>query len=224
MLSIKSLVDIIAVPSQVFDRIHKHQLSAWLPLTVLLVAIAAVYSWYFFTIDLYSFMETSMQTAGHEVVPEELEVILKQESVIRIASVASAVIFSALIYLLVAFYYYLAATLVAEEKLSFRLLLALVCWASVPHLLSVISFAASYALSSDYVYLSLLDKTSLANILGLGLTTPHFDLYSAITIGSIWSYALSGYGFFRLVRCSVITAIIVAIIPALLQFGLVYLF
>ncbi len=221
-VGLKSLLDVFATPSFVFDRIHNRQLSAWFPFILLLVFTAIVFGWYFFSVDMYSFLESSLIHQGQKVVPEDLEITLQQEDIIRWVSVGGTVLGTIIFYLIIALYFFLAATLVAEEKLMFKQLFALICWASIPGLITLLSMAVSYSLSTEYVYFSALDKTNLASLLGINFTDKSYDFYSTISVASIWCYTLYGYGFYRLVRCSIVSAVVVAVIPAAIHLGLAY--
>ncbi|EAR10531.1 YIP1 family protein [Reinekea blandensis] len=221
--TLSALTDVFAAPQQVFLSIRNRTLSPWWPLLILIASTLAVFGWYFFTIDLYPFMETSIQISGQVTSPEEIDLMLQNESVIRIASVASAGIGSLVVYLIVALYFFLAATLVAEEKFSFGQCLSLVAWGSLPGLISILSSAVSYGLADGFVYLTDIDKTSLASLLNMTYDEANFDVASALTVGNVWAYALYGYGFSVLTRSSVTTATIVGLIPPLLHYGLTYL-
>ncbi|MDX1474898.1 MAG: YIP1 family protein [Reinekea sp.] len=220
--TMNSFLDIFAAPNNVFDRIRDKTLSAWLPLVIILVATIAVFGWYFMTVDMFQFMETSMQMSGQTPTNEELDAVMQGESVIRIISVASAGIGSLVVYLILALFFFLAATLIAEEKFSYGQFLSIVSWGSLPGLITILSAAITYALANDFIYVTSLDMTSLASLLGMQMDAPNYDVASGLSLGSIWTYVLYGMGFIRLTRCSISTGVIVAIIPPALQYGLTY--
>jgi hypothetical protein len=219
-----SFLDIFAAPNAVFDRIREKSISPWMPFLLMVILSTAVYGWYFMTVDMYQFMETSMSISGQEISTADFEAMMQTESIIRGVSIGSAAIGMVVVYLLLALFYFLAATLIAEEKLSFGQFFSVVAWASLPGLLGLLSVALTYALSSDFAYITQLDKTSLSSLLGMSLDSANFDLAAGVSVGAVWSYVLYGMGFARVTRCGVVTAIIVGLIPPAIQFGLTYLF
>lgn len=223
-LAANSLLDIFASPLQVFQRIREKSISAWWPLLILLGATTAVYGWYFMSVDLYQFMETSMVISGQTPAPEEMDAIMQGASVIRIVSLVSASVGSLVMFLLLALFFFLAATLIAEEKFSYGQFLSLIAWSSLPAMITLLSTGVTYGLADGFVYLTELDKTSLASLLGMSLEQSNYDLASNVTIANIWSYVLFGVGFSILTRSSAVASTIVALIPPVLHFGLVYLF
>lgn len=218
-----ALLDVFAAPHQVFLTIRDKALSPLWPLVILIISTLVVFGWYFMTVDLYPFMETSMLIAGQSTTPEELDAMLQNEAAIRIASLVSAGVGSLVVYLVIALYFFLAVTLIAEEKFSYGQCLSLVAWGSMPGLISLLSSAISYGLANGFVYLTDIDKTSLASLLNMTYESENFDLATALTVGNLWAYVLYGFGFVVITRCSTTTAVIVGLIPPLLHFGLTYL-
>jgi hypothetical protein len=221
-LAIASLLDVFAAPKLVFDRIREKTISPWIPFLLLLILSTAIYGWYFMTVDMYQFMETSMTISGQEIDRAGFEEIMKTENIIRWVSVASAAIGIIVVFLIMALFFFLAATLIAEEKLRFGQFFSLVSWGSLPSLISLLSVVVSYALASDFIYLGLLDKTALSSLLGMSIESANFDIASAVSVGAIWSFVLYGYGFARITRCGVTAAVIVGLIPPAIQYGLTY--
>lgn len=221
---VNSLLDVFASPLVVFNRIKDKTLSAWIPLLLIVGLSAAVTTWYFLTIDLYQFMEVSMLMSGQEASPAELDQILKAESIIRISSAAIGSLSSLVIYLVLALYFFLISLLVAEDKTSFGQWLSVIAWGSLPSLLSLLSIGVSYALIiPEFALIQSLDKTSVAALLGLNWNDAYFNMLSTATVGAIWSYVLYGVGFKVLTRCKTATAVIVGLVPVLIQFGLLSL-
>jgi hypothetical protein len=220
--TIQSFIDTFAAPNLVFDRIKDKSISAWIPLILMIVLTFVIFGWYFMTVDMYQFMETSMSISGQEMADAEFEVMMQQEQVIRIMSVVSAGIGTLVIYLILALFYFLAATLIAEEKFGYGQFLSVISWAGLPALISFLSITISLVLAEGFVYVAFLDKTALSSLLGMTLEDPNFNLASQLNIATIWSYSLYGIGFARLTRCSAVTATIVALIPPAIQFSLAY--
>ena len=221
-LGFTSFVDIFASPQLVFERIRAKSLSFWAPLSVLLIVLTAFMVWYFMTIDIRAYMETTFVLSGQEVAPEQLEAVMANLQMVRIVSPITAPLVSLFIYVLLATFFFLAATLVAEEKFSFGQFFTLVCWASLPALLSTLSMAVSYAVSPDFVFISLLDKTNLASLLGMAVGDANFSTYASLSIGAIWSYLLYAFGFAYITGSSAATATMVGLIPPAVQFALTY--
>jgi hypothetical protein len=92
----------------------------------------------------------------------------------------------------------------------------------LPGLVSTLSMAVSYAVSPDYVFLNLLDKTNLASLMGLAIGDANFALYASVSIGAIWSYLLYGLGFARITGSAAVTATLVGLVPPAVQFSLIY--
>lgn len=221
--SLTSMVDIFAAPNQVFDKIREKSISPWPAFFVVFVLAATVYGWYFLTADMYQYLEASMLAAGQVVNPEELNLMVQQESLIRYASAVTSPLTILFMYLILALLFFLAAMLVAEEKLRYGQFFTLVAWANMPTLLSLLSSGLSYGISDGFIWLGALDKTSLANLLSMDITAANYDVASTLTAAVIWSYVLMAMGFARITRCSAVTATIVGIIPPVIQFGLTYL-
>lgn len=221
--TMNSLVDLFAAPAGVFERISEKSLSVWLPLGILIASVTGIMAWYFLTIDLYQFMETTLTMTGQDPEAAGLDLMMEQASIIRIVSIVQTVVITLIYLLLLALFFFLAAMLIAEEKLSFGKFFAVVAWGSLPSLLSYLSMGVSYALADSYVYIAFLDKTSLASLIGATVETPNFQLLTSITVGSVWSFALFGLAFRVLTRCSVTAAVIVALIPVAIQYGLMLL-
>jgi len=219
-----SFLDIFAAPNDVFNRIREKTLSAWLALIIVLLVSTATMAWYFMTVDLYQFMETSMAISGQTATSAELDTILQQEGVIRIVSTVTTSVSSLVMFFILGLFFFLAALVAAEEKITYGQCLAVVAWGSVPGLISVFSMAISWFLANDFVYLTALDQTSLANLLGMTVNSPNFDVFSIFSVGTIWSYALFGIGFAKITRSSAVTATVVGIIPPTIHIGLTYLF
>jgi len=118
-LTLNSFVDTFASPNAVFDRIREKTISSWAPFILVLLATLGVMTWYFMTIDMYAFMETSMAVSGREVPQADFEKMMSNESVMRIGSSATIAITFGVMYLVLALFFFLAATLVAEEKYTF---------------------------------------------------------------------------------------------------------
>lgn len=220
---LNSLLDTFAAPQLVFKRIREKSISFWIPLSVLVLGTLLVYGWYFMSVDMYQFMETSMLISGQSASPDEMDLILQNEAVLRIVPTASAVIGTLVVLLIMALYFFLAAALLAEERYGFGQFLSLVAWGSLPGLITLLSTGVTYALSDEFLYLTELDKTSLATILGMSYDSANFNLASALTVGNVWSYVLYGVGFSILTRTSTVTTTIVAVIPPAIHFGLTYL-
>ena len=219
-----SFLDIFASPIQVFDRIREKQLSAWLPLLTLVVLATALMAWYMMSVDLYQFMETSMTLGGRTPTSDELDTVLQQGNILRIVTIATSGIGSIVVYLLLALFFFLAGLVVAEEKISYGQFLSVVAWGSLPSLISALSSVVSMIIANDFVFITALDKTSLASILGMTIDSNYYDIASIVSIGTVWSYVLYGVGFAIVTRSSVMTGSIVGVIPPAIHFGLIYLF
>ena len=219
-----SFLDIFASPIQVFDRIREKQLSAWLPLLTLVVLSTALMAWYMMSVDLYQFMETSMILGGKTPTSDELDTVLQQGNILRIVTIATSGIGSIVVYLLLALFFFLAGLVVAEEKISYGQFLSVVAWGSLPSLISALSSVVSMIIANDFVFITALDKTSLASILGMTIDSDYYDIASIVSIGTVWSYVLYGVGFAIVTRSSVVTGSIVGVIPPAIHFGLIYLF
>jgi hypothetical protein len=217
-----SFVDIFSSPQLVFDRIRAKSLPFWPPLLVIVAVLSAFMAWYFMTVDMNAYMETTLVLADQEMTPEAFDAAMATANIVRIISPIAAPLVSLLIYLILATFFFLAATLVAEEKFRFGQFFTLVCWASLPGLVSTLSMAVSYAVSPDYVFLNLLDKTNLASLMGLAIGDATFALYASVSIGAIWSYLLYGLGFARITGSAAVTATLVGLVPPAVQFSLIY--
>ena len=219
-----SFLDIFASPMQLFHRIREKQLSAWLPLLTLVVLSTALMAWYMMSVDLYQFMETSMILGGRTPTSDELDTVLQQGNILRIVTIATSGIGSIVVYLLLALFFFLAGLVVAEEKISYGQFLSVVAWGSLPGLISALSSVVSMIIAHDFVFITALDKTSLASMLGMTMDSDYYDIASIVSIGTVWSYLLYGVGFAIVTRSSVMTGSIVGVIPPAIHFGLIYLF
>ncbi|HET8819351.1 MAG TPA: YIP1 family protein [Xanthomonadaceae bacterium] len=220
------LVDIYLQPSKVFADL-KDKPTFWVPLLLVMLASAAMVLLYYANVDSEWLVDRTVMAAGADMSADEAAQMRKMmpgATTMGYFGAASVVIATAVMAALVALYFMLAGK-IAGAKVSFRHGLSLSSWANMPLLLgAVIAIVGIFTMTPT----TPLESLMLANVDPLLVDLPADHRWSAVAKGfsllNIWVWFLLALGWRTWTRSGWVQAVIVAIIPSVVVFGLMALF
>lgn len=217
----QALLDIFTAPASAFELPKQKASSFWLPLSLQVLAVVAVSSWYFNTADLSLYLDHVLTNLTTREVPElTTEQEQQQIGIMRFQGVF-ATLTILVIYLLLTVYFHLTASVLTERKVRFGNWFAMVCWASMPLLVAQTVIAVSYATSSGFVPYEQLDLGNLNAWISLQIVESQwFTLVNSINLFNLWSYILMMVGYRKLTEGSMLSSVLVVLIPWLLIYGI----
>lgn len=220
------LVDIYVQPGKAFAEL-KEKPTFWLPLLLIAVASALTVVLYYMNVDPQWAVDQSVEAAGRDMSPAQVEQMRANMPGAQamgwiggISALVGTLVFTAIVAL-----YFLLVAKVTGAALTFRHGMSLASWGSMPVLLGAI-VAIVGALTMD-------PRTSLEslNLLNVDPLLVQLDrdhqwsgVAKAFSLLNLWSWFLLALGWKTWTRSSWVTAVIVAVLPSLVVFGLMALF
>lgn len=220
------LVDIYLQPSKVFAEL-KEKPTFWLPLILVAVASVAMVLMYYMKVDGQWYIDHMMLAMGSDRSAAELEQIRKSmpgAQTMGYFGALSAVIGLVIVSLLYALYFMLAGK-IAGVATSFKHGLSLTCWSNMPTLLGAIVAIIGVLMMTPQ---TTIESLMLANIdpllVQLPVDNPWSALAKSFSLLSIWVWFLLALGWRTWTRSGWLQAIIVAILPSVVIYGVIALF
>lgn len=220
------LVDIYLQPSKVFAEL-KEKPTFWLPLILVAVATAAMMLMYYMKVDGQWYIDHAMLAMGSDRSAAELEQIRKSmpgAETMGYIGALSAIVGLVIVSLLYALYFMLAGK-IAGVATSFKHGLSLTCWSNMPVLLGTIVAIIGVLMMTPQ---TALESLMLANIdpllVQLPVDNPWSTLAKSFSLLNIWVWFLLALGWRTWTRSGWLQAIIVAILPSVVIYGVIALF
>lgn len=198
----RNLANIFAAPSEAF-RALKERPTSLLPLLVLIAGACIVILWYYSSVDIPWLVERSLDQAGAQLPADArrqlLDRIAKTSPYVMGGSAAVASVIVMLLLLLVSSGYLTLVSQVTDDGYRFKSWFSLVCWSSMPYLLSLLATAVNLA-ANDVSHLPAeqLNPLSFANLLGLHLSGGTLvRVLQSLDLTSFWALGLMIAGYHR---------------------------
>jgi hypothetical protein len=220
------LIDIFLEPAKAWSQL-KERPTFLVP--ALLVAFATVLSamLYFFHVDPAWLAEYQVQALAKDMSAAELaqmQQMLPGARTMGWITAVTTLIGFAIIYPLLALYYLLAGK-VAGHAVDFKRGLALATWSSVPMVLAaVVSIVGTYTSSPQTSYESLQMLSVDPLLVQLPMDHDWSRLAKSFSLLNFWAWFLAALGWKTWFRTGWGQAIFVAVLPALVIFGVMALF
>jgi len=214
------LLDIFTAPKAAFARILQKP-TVWLPLLLLMVALASIQVAYITTSDRDFFIDQMVdQALAANSTLREDQIRPAYENLspnfLMISSAASVVIVLTVILLLTALYLNFMSKF-GHEGLRYKHWLSLVCWTSMPSLLVVLAAWVAMLSGDGQVSLGGLQPLSLDELLGIhsGKT-----ILQNLSLPQLWSMGLLVVGYQYFTKSSLRRAAVITMAPYVLIYGI----
>lgn len=215
-------VDVIASPGEAFARLREKPTFLF-PLLILMALNAGVVFWYYSLVDLAWMLEQQMQAAVPEgQPPAALESSAARTVVGTVAAVAAAGLFA--LALVVAAAYFAFVSMLTNDGYAFKSWFALVCWCSLPLVLTQLATIVNLIVSDvSHMLPQQLSPLSFANLLGVEPdTAAGGQTFLNLSPILLWSLVLTVLGYHSWTRRSVLASSAIVLGPLLVIFGLVF--
>ena len=222
----KHLLNIYLDPGKVFAGL-KEKPNWWLPLLILVVVNVALMTGYFSSVDPDWFSErqwqqVEAQQVGRDFSAAQIEQMKRFMPSARTAGYIAAVtapVFIVVVMLLSALYYWLAGK-ITSSAVTYKQGFTLAAWASMPGALGIVVALVGALIMSPQTGLESLMLTHLDPLL-MQLPFDHSwsRFVKAFDLMMLWSIFLSALGWRTWSHTSWVQAIIVAVLPVLVVFG-----
>jgi hypothetical protein len=220
---VEALLDMLTMPNRAFTAIRAKPRWFALPLLLTLIGMCGFFVWYFLTVDLAWLAEQAITKANSDITPEQANAVraFYTPKFMLISSIVGGVALLMIIYLLQTTYLYIAANVSGTEGLTFADWFSFSVWASLPGLVSFLTMSLAYALAgSSQIEMSSVNVMSLnALIFNLPPSSAWSGMWENLTIGTVWSLVLMGYGYSLWTGCSRAKGLAVSFLPYVLIYG-----
>jgi hypothetical protein len=215
-------LNILASPSEAFSAIHKRP-SKLFPLALICLFTMVTMFWYFNIVDYGWYIDDTI--AGNGSMDEEQQEVAREamgsisQNTMMYLGTFGSVISLVLIYVLQAGYLSLASA-INGDKNKFTHWFSLVCWTSLPSLLSVLGMMVNIAISPNG-QLSVYDLSPLT-LTNLGLQSSNGSvqtLMNSLNLTMIWSVVLIIIAYKQWLGSSMNKALGVVLAPYILIFS-----
>jgi len=211
-------------PSSAFTELRERP-RFWFPLLLLVLTTAGLMYWYYSVVDIEWLKDTMFSNnPKFQQMPEQQRaaaMAMTGRNTMRLSSVVSIFIVLPLVFVVEALYL-LVAGKITKLSPSFKHWFALVCWSSLPMLLSAV-VAAILLLLSDTPQMapSVLQPLSLNELLmHVPMGGPGFALFESVNIPALLSWALMIIGIRTWSQRSWAFSAIVTLLPWVIVYGL----
>ena len=191
-----ALLTIFTEPRRVFDAIPRRTM-AFLPLVIALAGNAAIWVWYYQTVD-FAWLQERLIAQNAELDDaasrQAAAAVLTRTSLLTMSVLSSLVVTPLLLALLAT--YFLVAGRVLGHGRSYRQWFGFVAWGTAPALLVLPVMALQILLSRNgQLAPDALNPLSLSPLLpGLDETSPWQGLLNSINLTTLWSIGLLAFG------------------------------
>lgn len=226
--AVRGLIDIFAAPRDALQAAYDHPRRLWLPLGIVILAMAGFWIWYYQTVDFNWLVDHMLAMSGNEMTAEEASAArgFMSPTTMMWSSAIGAAVFMLVMFAIIALYLHIVAKVGGNPELEYGRWFSLVAWTSFPSVLTVLGMAINYGLSdSGHVAPENLAVTNLANLLGLDVTQPGWQrTLGTFDIILLWEIFLLGLGVSMYTKKSLTKGIVIAAIPTVLFYGISLLF
>lgn len=220
------LVDIFLQPGKVFEDLRENPRFA-VPLVLLAVVSAVLPLWYFLTVDADWYSQNMLLAAGRDMSAAELEqaraMMPGTQAMAWIGGISSAVaiVVVSCVYAL----YLMLAGKVTGGAMSFKRGMSLVCWSNMPAILGVLVALVGVAMMEPKTAIESLMLTNVDPLLvQLPADSPWLGLARGFSLLNLWTWFLLALGWRVFTRAGWLQSAIVALLPALVIYGVMVLF
>jgi hypothetical protein len=206
-------------PEQGFTAIEKKSM-AWLPLILMTIPSAALFYWYFQTVD-FSWLIDQMLSADTKMKPDEREMAAKfmTRNTMMYSTVIGTLIMPLIMTLVYAVYFTISSKVLGSD-IKFSKWFGFSAWISVPALLGLPLMAFQIMNGGDRL---MMDELNMLSLNFLVAHVPHTHAWAnwlnAVSIPTLWSVFLSYVGMRVWTGRSNLSCALVACIPFVLVFG-----
>ncbi|MEJ7804588.1 MAG: YIP1 family protein [Telluria sp.] len=208
---VSALFAMLYEPSRAFAMLEPKR-HAWLPLGLIMVAMTALFSWYFSVVDFSWFMDQMLAAMK----PAERDVAkgVMTKTMMQTTTLVSGVVSYPIVCAVAGLYFMLAGKFI-NQNVSFGTGFALSAWASVPGLLLLPLGAVAIAMASGgQLGFSELNPLSVNQLFfQYDMAHPMAGLLDTLNATSFWSVFLTVVGFQVWAKVARSTALKVVLIP-----------
>jgi hypothetical protein len=200
--TVQNFANIFASPGEAFRALRLRP-TFLLPLAAVLIAACAVIVWYYARVDLVWLIERSLDAAQSQVPADARQQLLDRvgKTSPYAAGVSAAGVSAIVVLLLMALAagYLAIVSMLTNDGYRFKNWFALVCWSSLPLLLSSLATMVNLAVSDvSHLPAEQLNPLSIVNLLGLhGNASGGIGarLLQSADVTSLWALGLTIFGY-----------------------------
>jgi len=208
---VRALITMFYEPSRAFAMLEPKR-HAWLPLVLLMVAMTALFSWYFSVVDFAWFMDQML--AAMKPAERDMAKSMMSKTMMQTSTLVSGVVSYPVVCAVGGLYFMLVGKFI-NQHVSFGTGFALSAWASVPALLTLPLGAVAITLASGgQLGFSELNPLSVNQLFfQYDMAHPMAGILDSLNATSLWSVFLTIIGFQVWTKVSQSTALKVVLIP-----------
>jgi Yip1 domain len=220
--AVSALIDIITDPKKALAAVGENTGWLWLPLVLVILVPVSVTVYYFQTVDINWLVDQLMAAAaaqGSEI-PDEARQFMTATTMSLGTVFALAVIVPTMM-AITALFFHLVNKFTSANERPYGSWFALTAWASVPSVIASLAALGYYmSLGTNQITFEELQFFSVnALITHYPITHPAMQLMSAITPFAFWTVGLYTLGIMIWTKRSMMSSLIIAIIPTLAIYG-----
>lgn len=208
---VSALLTMFYEPSRAFAMLVPKR-HAWLPLVLLMVAMTALFSWYFSIVDFPWFMDQML--SAMKPAERDMAMGMMSKTMLQTSTLISGIVSYPAVCAVGGLYFMLVGKFINKD-VSFGTGFALSAWASVPALLTLPLGAVAIAMASGgQLGFSELNPLSINQLFfRYDMAHPMAGLLDSLNATSLWSVFLTIIGFEVWAKVARSTAVKVVLIP-----------
>jgi hypothetical protein len=223
---IQACLDTILSPAVAFDSIKDKKGWSWLPFLLLASSSFMLFVYYFNVVDFSWFKEQMLDqlAASKPMTDDELKAVsgFYEKDTMMWSTAVGGTLGFVVINMITAIYYHIATKVSAGSEYKFTQWFAFTWWASFPAIVSVLLSALVIFFSTDgLVSMQDLQPTTLNSLLfAVEPSNAWFSLLEGINLFTFWLIAVASIGLRSWLNIDSKKALIIAVTPQVLIFGL----
>ncbi|XQW84599.1 YIP1 family protein [Thalassotalea piscium] len=223
---VQACLDVLVSPQSAFTTVKDKKGWAWLPFFLVIAMTSVVFVYYFNVVDIDWFQDQSLEQAAAftGMSYEELKASTPpaDRTGAMIQTLLSVGITIIVMNLLSALYYLLATKITAKNDYGFKDWFAFTWWTSLPAVLSgLASLMVIFFASDGYISMNDLQPASLNSLLfSVEQSSAWFNFLEGINLFTLWMVGIASIGLKTWLNIGTKKAVILAIIPIAVIYGL----
>ncbi|GHE93329.1 YIP1 family protein [Thalassotalea profundi] len=223
---IQACLDMLMAPTSAFSTVKDKKGWAWLPFFLVIGMTSVVFVHYFSIVDIDWFQDQSLEQAASMTGMsfEELKAASSEPDATSamIQTIVSVAITLVVVNLLSALYYLLATKVTAKNEYGFKDWYAFTWWTSMPMVISSLASILVLLFAADSnISMNDLQPTSLNSLIfSLDQSSAWFNFLEGINLFTFWVITLACIGLKTWLNIATKKAVILAVIPTVIIYGL----
>ncbi len=224
--ALSQLINLFVAPAQALDYADRHPKMWWLPLGITLVFNAALGIWVVLTMNLAAWREMMIQLVGKanpDHAAQAIQLISQHGRGYLMLGTIVGLAGLVIIELLFALYLFLADKIFSADSRGYGHWFSFTTWVWLPIVLGSIAAMIAWTMSNHGGDLTQIDVTTLNALFFHLKPGDHLYKLAQFSIFQFWVIGLVAYGLKRWCRHGTDKALVIALVPYVVVYGIIFL-